>query len=406
MRYDVIVVGAGPAGSTTARECARRGLSVLVLDKAEFPRDKPCGGGVTVKAAGQLPFDLGPVTERVVTSVRFSLRGAQPFRRAADAPLVYLTQRRRLDAFLLEQARVAGAMIREGTPVREVLAEPSRVVVRAAGETFVARAVVVADGANSRSARQVGLAGQRWMTVALEGNVSPATGVPEEWHDAFGFDLGWVPGGYGWLFPKGDHVNIGVWGWTHTGPHLRAYLRALTAAYGFDPAALWGVRGHHLPLRQPGAPLARGGALLVGDAAGFVDPFTGEGIGGALWSGRVAAPVLAAYAAGDLDDLTPYTEIVRREVLPELRVAHQCAELFHLSPRLQVALMRHWRPWWRLFARLARGEQHYSEIRRVLGPLAPAVDLACDFARVTPLVHRYAGPATDLTPRRLLRAGI
>src|SRR5690348_5347130 len=107
--YDAIVVGAGPAGSTAAREIASRGGSVLLLERARFPRDKPCGGGVTPRAARRLPFDLAPVVERAVDGVYFSLKLRSGFTRRSGATLTYLTQRRLLDAFLVRQAECAGA---------------------------------------------------------------------------------------------------------------------------------------------------------------------------------------------------------------------------------------------------------------------------------------------------------
>ena len=102
--YDAIVVGAGPAGSTCAHRLASAGASVLVLDRARFPRDKPCGGGVTGRAARLLPFGVDPVVEDVVTSVRMRLRFGNWVERGDGEPLVLMTQRIRLDAYLLEQA--------------------------------------------------------------------------------------------------------------------------------------------------------------------------------------------------------------------------------------------------------------------------------------------------------------
>ncbi|HET8626673.1 MAG TPA: geranylgeranyl reductase family protein, partial [Thermomicrobiales bacterium] len=306
MQYDVIVVGAGPAGSTAARECAARGLAVLLLDRAEFPRDKPCGGGVTVRAAGLLPFDLAPVTERVVRGVRVSLRRSRSFTRRWPGPLTYLTQRRCLDAFLVERAVAAGATLREGAVVREVERGPGRVLVRAGGEAYEGRALVAADGANGRTARLAGLAVPRLVVVGLEGNVTPPGPFPREWDDVLGLDLGGNPGGYGWIFPKGDHLNVGVGAWPAFGATLRARLDRLARFYGFDTGAIWGLRGHHLPIRQPGAPLADGNVALVGDAAGLLDPFSGEGIYAAIWSGRAAARHLTAYLAGAAPDLGGY----------------------------------------------------------------------------------------------------
>lgn len=196
MRHDVIVVGGGPAGSTTARECAARDLSVLLLDKAQFPRDKPCGGGVTVRAARLLPFDLGPVTERTIRGIEWSLRQRGAFRRHGSAPLVYLTQRCHLDRFLLERALGAGATLRERAPIGTVERNTSGVVVRAGGEALSGRVLVAADGANDRTSALAGLGVPRWMAVALKANITPPGGIAPRWQDVFAMDLGLLPQGY------------------------------------------------------------------------------------------------------------------------------------------------------------------------------------------------------------------
>ena len=243
MRYDVIVVGAGPAGSTAARECADRGLAALLLDKAEFPRDKPCGGAVTINAARLLPFDLGPVVEREVSSMCISLRRGQEFTRYSPAHLVLLTQRSRLDTFLVERAIESAVTFRQRAPVREVLRYPSHVVVRAGRESFEGSTLVAADGANGMTAKLSGLAVNICDGIALEGNITPPNGFPEKWEQAIGIDLGDLPGGYGWIFPKGDHLNIGIGGWRYVAPKLRERLDGLVDSYGYDPKDLWGLRG-------------------------------------------------------------------------------------------------------------------------------------------------------------------
>ncbi len=404
MQYDVIVVGAGPAGSTTARECARRGLSVLLLDKAEFPRDKPCGGAVTVRAARLLPFTLAPVTERVIAGVRFSLRQAGAFTRHAGTPLAHLTQRRHLDLLLVERATEAGAMLRQRAPVREVTRGRTGVVVRAGGETFEARTLVAADGANGRTATLAGLTVPRWMAVALEANITPPGGVAPEWAEVFAMDLGALPHGYAWLFPKGDHVNLGVGGWTYVGPRLRASLERTTRYYGLDPSEYWGLRGHHLPIRQPGAPLVDGNLLLVGDAAGLLDPFTYEGIYGAIWSGRAAAQHLAAYLGGQAATLDGYRDQAARDLLPELRIAGRTADLFELVPKLYLQLARS--VGWPAMRRLTRGELTYVQMNRLFGPLAVALDFLADALRASPWLQRRAGLEELRGPERFLRGTV
>ena len=114
--------------------------------------------------------------------------------------------------------------------------------------------------------------------------------------------LGGMPGGYGWVFPKGDHINVGVGGWKAVaGSHLREELDATCRAYGLDPASLTNLRGHHLPMQRPGVPVVAGGAALVGDAAGLVDPLSGEGIYAAITSGIAVAPAIEDYLAGRAD---------------------------------------------------------------------------------------------------------
>ena len=118
--YDAIVVGAGPAGSVTALRLAREGASVLLLDRARFPRDKPCGGGLTYRAIRELPVDVGPVVEDVVDRFEFSFRYRHRFERRSASTIVLMTQRKRLDAYLAAQAAEAGAELQEEAKVTAV----------------------------------------------------------------------------------------------------------------------------------------------------------------------------------------------------------------------------------------------------------------------------------------------
>src|SRR5205823_3868743 len=125
-RFDVAVIGAGPAGSTTAYRLASEGARVLLIDKASFPRDKPCGGGLTLRAVRQLPVDPAPVVEHEVDRMEFRLGGRGRFeRKGRRGPFVLMTQRRRLDHYLAEQAVEAGATFRDGAkvPLEEIDAE-------------------------------------------------------------------------------------------------------------------------------------------------------------------------------------------------------------------------------------------------------------------------------------------
>jgi geranylgeranyl reductase family protein len=388
--YDVIVAGGGPGGSAAAREAAAAGATVLLLDKAAFPRDKPCGGGVNVRAAALIPFDLSPVVERTVTGVRFSLRTRGDFTRRYSRPLTFMTQRARLDAYLVEQAVGAGATLHERDAVRAVDPDRDGVTVRTARDSYRGRVLIGADGANGIVARSAGLDGQRDLAVAFEGNIRFAGEPPDEWLSTAALDLGLIPGGYGWLFPKGDHVNIGVGGWKYTGPTLRAQLDRVTRHYGFSPTQLSGLRGHHLPVRRRGSRIVRGRVALVGDAAGLVDPLSGEGIYAALASGRAAARHALAAIDGRVDGLSSYEREIDRTLGPDLRASSQLQDLFNLAPPLYVALLRRSDLLWTLLCRIIRGEGDYAGFKRRAGPISLAIDGASWLVRHSAL-GRAAG---------------
>ncbi len=296
-RVDVLVVGAGPAGASTAIHLARSGADVLVAEKARFPRDKPCGGGLTGRALKRIPVDPSAVVERDVDRFELRLRYGSSFARSHDEPLIRMTQRRRLDTFLAEQAADAGAEVREGARVERLESDEKGVTALVDGTPVRADVVVGADGANGVVARSFGLGDDIVRGVAIEGNI-PLDALESDLSRTAVIELAVVPGGYGWVFPKGDHANLGVGGWGSEGPALRDHLARLSCEHGVDPGDLTDVRGHRLPMRRLGTPPSTGRVLLVGDAAGLVDPLSGDGMYEAFVSAQLAAD---AIVAGDLE---------------------------------------------------------------------------------------------------------
>jgi geranylgeranyl reductase family protein len=336
----VIVIGAGPAGSITAHRLADQGASVLLVDRARFPRDKPCGGGLTLRAVRLLPFSPDPVVEDVVDRLELRLRYGASFERVRAKPLALMTQRSRLDAFLAERAAAAGADFRDGARVTEVTADERGAAVRINGRWLQAEAVIGADGANGSTARSLELCARPTYGVALEGNVPYEALAAERYRGRIVFELGVVRGGYGWVFPKGDHVNVGVGGWEREGRRLRQHLARLCREHGIAEDRLEHVRGHRLPVRRPDAVLARGRGLVVGDAAGLIDPLTGDGIYEAFLSATLAADASAELLAGRAQDLTSYNLRIARALGRQQSNVWAAKVALECFPRLMFTVAR------------------------------------------------------------------
>jgi geranylgeranyl reductase family protein len=354
-RFDAIVVGAGPAGSTTAYRLAQGGASVLLLDRARFPRDKPCGGGLTGRALRLLPFPVDPVVEDATDTFELRLRYRRGFERRSDGPLAVMTQRSRLDAYLAEQAAAAGVEFRDGVRVDAVAVTPAGVSVRAAGRAFHAGVLIGADGANGLTGRTLGLAREVEHGVALEGNVPHGVASRERFAGRMVLEFGVVPGGYAWVFPKGDHVNVGVGGWGSAGPQLRSYLRRFCAEYGLPWDRVESLRGHRLPMRRSPTRLAHDRALVVGDAAGLVDPVSGDGMYEAFLSGKLASEAALDLLAGRRSTVDGYGDELTRSLARLVSASWGIKVALDRWPRLSFAIVRV-PSVWRVIEAVMRGE--------------------------------------------------
>ena len=328
---------------------------MALLDKARFPRDKPCGGGITVRGLNHLPIDVTPVVEDRITHVELGFGYRERFTRSADEPLVLMTQRSRLDAHLAEQAAARGADFRDGVRVRTIELEHDGAIVATDTDRLHGRVVIGADGCNGVSAKALGLATGVTYGVAYEGNVPWGAIDHDRWRGRLWLEFDTVPGGYVWVFPKGDHANLGVGGWGREAPNLRDHLTRLCTEAGVAPGALESVRGYRLPLRRPGARVADGPALVIGDAAGLVDPMSGDGIYEAFLSSRIAAGAVLDLLAGRTTDLRGFQATLDGALSRHRAVSWAGKLLFEQAPGLALRLAKSERLWPKVVRRI-RGE--------------------------------------------------
>lgn len=360
--YDLIVLGAGPAGSSAAITAARHGLRVALVDKKRFPRDKLCGGGLTGRAIGHYRRIFGanlpdiPLERR--SDIAFHAFG-EDLGTSHDAPPLHLAMRRDLDLHLVALALKAGAHDFTG---RIATLDPDTPKVQIADTSLTAPLIVAADGVNSPTAKALfGEAFDReHIGFALE------VEQPEADADRpLRIDFGAADWGYGWQFPKTNGTTIGVGGVMSRNADMKAHLAQYLATLGADPALP--VKGQFLPFGAFRAVPGRGRILLAGDAAGLVDPITGEGIAHAFHSGELAAlAAIDAIKAGSPDNaLAHYT----RALAPIHSGLRHAGRLRHLmfQPSLRPAFIRSFRrsrSLRREYLRLLAGETEYGPLMR------------------------------------------
>ena len=384
--YDVLIAGAGPAGCAAAYDLARAGKRVLMLDRRTFPRPKACACGLTRKTLRALRYSVEPVLERECREVVLQEAGPQFAEgvRVADKScevrlrtrkvICAMAVREKFDAFCLQQTLAAGAELKKIESVVAVRESAAWVEIDVAVdgviETLRAPVLIGADGSNGQMRRlAAGLDAQRDGLRDGPWIESRTVGLPEEpaWYargfaleamvpfealptmlpagdrpQDLVFDFAPIAGGYGWMFPKGDHINVGVGGFVPKDDAAgsdevvcESVTRSLLESYTREKLGVElnevqaHVSGQHLGLGGH-AYVPRGRVLLAGDAAGLVDPLTGEGIHSAIVSGQAAAGAVLAGA----DAATLSGEYAKRlsELQAMLAFSHDAARSFYREP--------------------------------------------------------------------------
>ena len=363
--FDVIVVGLGPGGATAATGLARAGLSVLGLEWKAHPRYKVCGGGLSARIDRLLEPDFRSVVEDTIHLVRFQLAGDESFEISSPDPIAYMVMRDRFDAYLAGKVRQAGAQVREHERAVAVREEADGVEVETAQGRYRARIVVSADGATGLVARSLfpGRRGRLWS--ALEGEAVVPQIPSSLGSGAIALDIGVVPGGYAWVFPKEGRLSVGIAEFHGQGRHPKKsyerFVQGEPSLAGIDvPCGL----GHPIPLYGGASaermPLTTTRALLVGDAAHLVDPVLGEGIYYAVLSGRMATTCIVEHLRGRTPDLQAYDAQVARELYPEFRVAARMAWSLYTFSQISHRVIRRRPEILTLYAEVLKGRETYQ----------------------------------------------
>jgi geranylgeranyl reductase family protein len=422
----VTVVGAGPAGATAARSLALAGFPVTLLDQAAFPRNKPCGGGISMRVLRRFPYLTSRLSEIGTHAVsRLYLEGPDGDSTLVETaqPAALMIRRVEFDALLVSMAVEAGAKLITGAAVVQAREEPGEVVLKTRdGREFRAPVVVAADGVNSVVARRLGINGG-WPAASLALDMMEETPRatlrdvdPDTLWVSYGYsarqapdhDLARAPEGYAYIFPKRDHVNVGI-------GYVLSYYRDVIPDAPYDlqrdfvdalrrRGVLVGesIRKNFTPFLIPvGGPLprpGRGRVLLAGDAGGFVNGFTAEGIYYAMVSGDLTARAIVESRRTPADLAERYQRLCDDEIGSELRDS-VLIQRYLFADRRRIARViagaRRKRGIAELILDLASGRRGYHQVRRRVLARAPlvAVRLCWELLR-----RRWTGPGS-LHPR-------
>lgn len=393
MDYDAIVVGAGPAGSVASYELSKTGLSTLQLEKSTLPRDKPCGGAVMYRGIkivrGQIPNNL---IERRIRGLRFVMPDNREAEFISKKIIGITVNRSEFDEYLARRSEDSGTTLIEDARVVDASTSDDHVEVKLAdGREFKGQYLIGADGVNSVVSRALGLRPQRKdltkvglgmesdFHVGEEGVLQATGGKPSV------LEIAPVRGriSYGWVFPKRECLAIGVAG---AGYHM-APLRTIFDEFCNTTAKRTGVdlelecrRVHFLGGDGLGSKNVLKRAILIGDAAGFVDPMMGEGIAYAMQSGVFAADVIARAAengAYDEATLSEFQDLCKKEFSANFGMAAWAGtKAVYLGEKLLPRISGH-QIAGDIMALVARGELGYADIPsytlRVLPRYLPSI---------------------------------
>ncbi len=360
--FDCIIVGAGPAGASAAYHLAKKGHSVLVIEKASFPRAKSCGGGVSPAIAQWFDFDFTPVVQNNVSQVKYTFKMSDPAEVQLEGVTpMWMVQRDQFDNFLMQQATSQGVEFKDGTEVTGVTLQGDSWQVDTSNGAFEGKYLIAADGANSVVAKWLGFSETEKVAAA---SLQVPGEVSERRKTMAFFDFGSLKNGFMWCFPKADGYSLSaayVRNPKGKADELKKQLTKYAELFELDTSNAE-YKEHPLNLWQEDRALHSDRVLLAGEAAGIVDPLIGEGIRPAMFTGVTAANAVSSAIAGEANALEQYTETIKQEWGGNLSKADFLAGLFYKAPKIAYKLGVKRPIAGQLMGKILCGELSYSQI--------------------------------------------
>ena len=363
--FDVAIIGAGPTGSSAAISLAENNYRVIVIEKKQFPRDKVCGGGLLARAKALLPEELNFPDEKDIYQVELTLPHINKnFSVIRPTPIIHMTMRSQLDHAMLDLAQQKGVEVIFSSQVKNISYNKSQVRILTDTDTFKAKFIIAADGINSIVCKSLGLGNNIQLTPAVECEIEVNEKTFDRLSHSARFDYAAAPAGYGWIFPKKNHLSVGLL----SNRLNNSSLNSLTQQYIEKVIGKQNIKsiekhGFVIPIKPYSRLNSHPRALISGDAAGLVDPLTAEGLSHAILSGQLAAKALIEESLNSDKVQNNYMKSLDQRILSELKYARFLSSFFYQKTWLHSSLMsRFGQDFCEAMTSVITGEKTYKEL--------------------------------------------
>ncbi len=329
--FDVAIIGSGPAGASAALELANAGISTVIIEKEILPRYKTCGGGLVFRGRNSIPFDVSSAVDQEFYEVdTYFAKTKIKFTTKRNQPIVSMIMRDAFDNLIVEKAREKGVTLLQNHKVLAITFDEIQTIHTSEGDVN-AKFIIAGDGALSPIAKMAGWQETRTIIPALEYEVEVPQADFERLSKNVRFDVDEVPFGYGWCFPKKNHLSIGVGVFVKTKQKidLKKYYRDYLKTLGITEIVSEEAHGFVIPVSPRTDNFVRKNVFLIGDSAGFADPVVAEGISNAILSGILAAKSIVESNLDPIRAAELYSQKLEDSILPEIKTGVILSKLFY-----------------------------------------------------------------------------
>lgn len=339
-KFDVAIIGSGPSGASAAFELGKKGISTVIIEKETLPRYKTCGGGFVFRGRKNMPFDISSVVDREFNSIDIHFDKADiHLSSVRKDPVVSMIMRDKFDNLIVEKSKEHDVTILENHKLNDITFGENNILHTSQGD-IETKFIIAADGALGRTAKLAGWEETRHLIPALEYEVEVTKEDFDRLSKEVRFDFDAVPLGYGWSFPKKNHLSIGVASISRKKIDLKKHYREYLDTLGIETVISEEFHGFQIPISPRTDGFVRKNVFLIGDAAGFADPVTAEGISNAILSGRYAADAIIEANLDPKKAEELYLKKINKVLIPEIKTGIYLSNLLYKQPKIRNFLMK------------------------------------------------------------------